>query len=230
MPVTVSPQANPTDSERNGSAGRAGRSGGAEAGVESRGAGDQGNHQDQVPEGRDERAKRRRVARDQEDDEEGQPADPAAQPPDADAQLPEGTDPDEEVRVPRTPPDPGRPTARERAEHGVLHYPYRSWCRHCVRGRGCSRHHKKRSAEDREFSKDRVPTLSVDHCFLGAEGEDDESTVTAHGNPFLILYDADSESLYCIPVATKAVTDWVVRCRGANRRAWIWSNQDCDHK
>ena len=29
---------------------------------------------------------------------------------------------------------------------------------------------------------------------------------------FLILYDADSESLYCIPVVMKAVTDSVVRC------------------
>ena len=118
----------------------------------------------------------------------------------------------EEVRVPKTPPDPGKPTARERAEHMVLHYPYRSWCRHCARGRGCSRHHKRRSAEDREFSKGRVPTLSFDHCFLGAEGDEDGTTVAASGNPFLIMYDADSETIYAIPVATKAVTQWLVVC------------------
>ena len=36
----------------------------------------------------------------------------------------------EEVCVPRLLCDPGRPTARERAEHNASHYQYRLWCRH----------------------------------------------------------------------------------------------------
>ena len=159
MPVTVSPQPNPV-SERHGDATRADSAGAGPAATQS--------DQDSPGENGDRSAsevKRRRVEERREEDdheaegEEGQEA----------PQNGEGSA--EEVRVPKTPPDPGKPTARERAEHMVLHYPYRSWCRHCARGRGCSRHHKRRSAEDREFSKGRVPTLSFDHCFLGAEGD-----------------------------------------------------------
>ena len=118
----------------------------------------------------------------------------------------------EEVRVPRTPPSPGKPTERERRAHNVTHYPYRSWCRHCARGRGASRHHRGRSDEDRAFSKGRVPTISLDHCFLGADAIDTGGfgAVEALSNPFLILYDADTEAIYSLPVSTKACTDYVV--------------------
>ena len=116
----------------------------------------------------------------------------------------------EEVRTPRLACDPGRPTAREIREHNVTHWPYRSWCRHCVRARGIARHHRRRSAEDREFSKGRVPTISIDHCFLGeCTGEETADVESALGNPFLIIYDADTEAIYSLPVATKAAEDWV---------------------
>ena len=32
--------------------------------------------------------------------------------------------------------DPKEPTKAEREEHEKTHLPFRSWCRHCVRGRG----------------------------------------------------------------------------------------------
>ena len=32
--------------------------------------------------------------------------------------------------------DPSKPTDEERREHELTHLPFRSWCRHCVRGRG----------------------------------------------------------------------------------------------
>ena len=32
--------------------------------------------------------------------------------------------------------DPREPSAEERIEHEKTHLPFRSWCRHCVRGRG----------------------------------------------------------------------------------------------
>ena len=80
--------------------------------------------------------------------------------------------------------DPGRPTQQELLEHRCTHWPFRSWCRHCVRGRAMASPHRKKSAEAREFAEGgRVPTLSLDHCFLGSEEE------AAAGNPFLIVYD-----------------------------------------
>ena len=93
-----------------------------------------------------------------------------------------------------------------------MHYPYRSWCRHCTRGRGASRPHRKRSEEDREFSKGRLPTISLDHCLLGSEDQgSDGEAVPARENPFFID-DVDSEAIYCLPGASKAVTDYVVYC------------------
>ena len=69
-----------------------------------------------------------------------------------------------------------------------------------------------RSEEDREFSKGRVPTIRLDHCFLGSEdaGPDGEA-VPALENPFLIMYDADSAA-NCLPAASKAVNECVVYC------------------
>ena len=89
--------------------------------------------------------------------------------------------------TPRVRPDPEKPTARERQEHDITHYPYRSWCRHCQRGRGASRPHRARSDADRDFSKGRVPTISLDHCFLGSEDMGpDGVAIPALENPFLI--------------------------------------------
>ena len=32
--------------------------------------------------------------------------------------------------------DPGQPSRAEREQHELTHIPFRSWCPHCVRGRG----------------------------------------------------------------------------------------------
>ena len=42
----------------------------------------------------------------------------------------------------RVAPDPGLPTQSEIDEHNVDHWPYRSWCEHCVRGRAVGEPHR----------------------------------------------------------------------------------------
>ena len=113
---------------------------------------------------------------------------------------------EEEAREVRRPHDPGKPTKKEIEEHLPLHWPFRSWCRHCVRGRGVASPHKKRSDEDKEFPQGRVPTISMDHCFLGSE----KSEGTAHENPFLVLYDNQTEGIFAISVPSKAIKPWIV--------------------
>ena len=71
---------------------------------------------------------------------------------------------EDEAREVRRPHDPGKPTRKEIEEHLPLHWPFRSWCKHCVRGRGVAFPHKRRSEEDKEFPQGRVPTISMDHC------------------------------------------------------------------
>ena len=39
-------------------------------------------------------------------------------------------------------PSPDMPTQSERDDHDLTHYPYRSWCRHCVEGRGVEMRHR----------------------------------------------------------------------------------------
>ena len=53
----------------------------------------------------------------------------------------------------------------------------------------------------------------MDHCCLGSEdaGPDGEA-VPALKKPFLIMYDVDSEAIYCLLGASKAVNEYVVYC------------------
>ena len=54
--------------------------------------------------------------------------------------------PDDEAEAEMAPkrisPDPGQPTEQEVCEHNVDHMPYRSWCTHCVKGRGTGEQHR----------------------------------------------------------------------------------------
>ena len=58
-----------------------------------------------------------------------------------------------------------------------------------------------------------MPTISLDHCFMGSEDSGEDGVPTpALENPCLIMYDADSEAIYCLPVASKAVSEYIVHC------------------
>ena len=54
------------------------------------------------------------------------------------------------------------PTKKEREEHEATHCPYRSWCRHCVRGRGRNSLHFKKKEEERD-KKGMVARVSMDY-------------------------------------------------------------------
>ena len=58
---------------------------------------------------------------------------------DADIQCEESNEAASGIRVVRS---PGTPSQKEREEHSVNHWPYRSWCDHCVRGRASGQPHK----------------------------------------------------------------------------------------
>ncbi len=50
-------------------------------------------------------------------------------------------------------------------DHNLTHLPFRSWCRHCVRGRGNELPHKKLQDEPGMIE------LHADLCFLGDEND-----------------------------------------------------------
>ncbi len=57
--------------------------------------------------------------------------------------------PDEEfgTREVKKVQDPKEPSKEEKLEHEMTHLPYRSWCRHCVRGRGKQMPHREGAQE-----------------------------------------------------------------------------------
>jgi hypothetical protein len=94
-----------------------------------------------------------------------------------------------EGQVARAIPQPKRPLQEEVDTHSLTHLPYRSWCAHCVRGRGRADDHHQ-VTEPRE-----IPLVSIDYLFLGDEAED---KLTA-----LSIYDSATGTTFAIPVPVK---------------------------
>ena len=91
----------------------------------------------------------------------------------------------EEVRKPKPAAKPYTPTRAAVYEHEVIHLPYRSWCRHCVHGRGVSSPHVKPNKMEKIGL-----TISTDYCFMNGE-EDDDPCLPG----ILIMWDDNHECL-----------------------------------
>ena len=63
-----------------------------------------------------------------------------------DAQASEEVGDDEAIPA-KALPSPTQPTLKEIQEHVLTHLPPRSWCRHCLRGRGTSLPHFRSQTE-----------------------------------------------------------------------------------
>ena len=60
-------------------------------------------------------------------------------------------------------PKPTAPTREQREIHEMCHYPYASWCSHCVRGKAVNNPHRKLKKHAACKSE---PVVSGDFCFL----------------------------------------------------------------
>jgi len=100
-------------------------------------------------------------------------------------------DSDEEDCAPRrVAPEPGEPTAEEVAEHRIDHTPYRSWCEHCVRGRGYGEQH-------RRGPESTIPVVSADYLLVTKRGVHlKNEQVEASEVVMKILVIKDSKSKY----------------------------------
>ena len=74
------------------------------------------------------------------------------------------SDGDEEAVAPRVAPVPSKPTQAEQDEHHATgHATCRSWCEHCVRGRG-------RVSSHVSVLEGELPEVGVDAAYMGLEG------------------------------------------------------------
>ena len=67
--------------------------------------------------------------------------------------------------------DPKLPSQAEVDEHYLTHLPFRSWCKHCVRGRGRAADHRTQERDDG------LPEFHVDYCFLSSAASPEKYTV-----------------------------------------------------
>ena len=91
----------------------------------------------------------------------------------------------EEGQRSRAAATPKAPTAREWEEHMVSHWPFRSWCEHCVRGKAKADHHKtvKRRSE--------IPIAGIDYMWM-TSSEDKGEAGDQRGMPILVSVDEET--------------------------------------
>ena len=101
---------------------------------------------------------------------------------------------------------PFQPTLSQYLDHCVTHYPYQSWCPHCVEGKGREFGHTTRAKEQSD-----VPTVSFDYAFL-SDGEEvlTQEAFDAAGETavkLLVVRDDRSKALFAHVVPKKGIDE-----------------------
>ena len=71
------------------------------------------------------------------------------------------------------------PTQEEINRHMATHLPYRSWCEHCVKGKGLGMPHKR----NRGYRENGEPVVSVDYTFMHDRRNEEEG----RGMPIMVV-------------------------------------------
>ena len=108
----------------------------------------------------------------------------------------------EESRKPNIARRPLTPSKQEVEDHLPLHLEYRSWCPHCVAGKGISDQHRKNLGEK---SEDLGVTISLDYCFMTAEEAEEDMRA------ILVCYDHNKSGFWVLPVEHKGAQEEVVK-------------------
>ena len=119
------------------------------------------------------------------------------------------------VRNPIVLKAPFRVSREEREAHEITHTPYRSWCPHCVRGRGRNTPHRLRSDD---WKHSGIPKVSMDYVFMSVADE------RAASNPLLIMVDEATGERSARAVGHKGTShtdsDWLVRDISEELKSW----------
>ena len=120
---------------------------------------------------------------------------------------PDGVDAGEPLVV-RTKPQPVRPSMAEVVAHEATHFPYRSWCRHCVAASG--RRDKHASVSD--GTDDEIACVACDYGFFTSKADEDkpEEELEKKYTPFLAMVDEKTKCTFGDVVHLKSVADWSV--------------------
>ena len=123
---------------------------------------------------------------------------------------------DEEGRRPKVLESPTPVSQKMREEHETTHLPYRSWCAHCVRGRGRSNAHKAKKDEKEE---EETPRVVMDYFYMHSNVGNSEE----HKCPSIVMVNELTKERYARVVAKKGVgmeVDWVVKDMTEELKIW----------
>ena len=111
----------------------------------------------------------------------------------------------EEIERPVQVRSPSDPTAAEVEEHEATgHVQYRTWCKHCVAGRGIGQQHRTREEELR--AQDGLPVIASDYTFMSQSGAED-----GRAKPILVVKDSRTSSVAATFVDAKGPTPYAVK-------------------
>ena len=118
--------------------------------------------------------------------------------------------------------DPGQPTAEQLELHRLTHWPYRSWCKWCVMGRG-------RGAPHTASSSCTIAIIGLDYFFITTKGVESRSDLQeykddAEGNAALEDARREGKIIKCILVRdskSKALFAHVVPCKGVDEEHYV---------
>ena len=121
----------------------------------------------------------------------------------------------EEVRSVRAPVIPDTPSREQVLLHRLTHRPFRSWCPHCVRGKGRADPHRRSRQKDEDPD---IPKLASDYFFIGQrrppgrqEREHEEAQAEKDGQtPIIVLKDTKSKALFAHACPCKGAHESVV--------------------
>ena len=109
-----------------------------------------------------------------------------------------------EVRKHKIARKPVLPTKAEIDSHFPLHLEYRSWCKHCVSGKGRSNKHLQKDEDEESLGV----TWHGDYAFTSGIGYDEsEEGMQAS----LVMYDDSKESFWAVGIDEKGATDSMVK-------------------
>ena len=122
---------------------------------------------------------------------------------------------EEEADRPRAAAIPRSPSKAEIAQHELTHFPYRSWCEDCVRGRATGHKHSSIVGEAAESS---VARVRMDYGYLKEDetvtsGEHDDATAATTSMTMLVMAESLCNSVWAYVVDGKgaASVEWLSR-------------------
>jgi len=141
----------------------------------------------------------------------------------------------EEGREPKAMATPIGPTKKEREQHELTHVPFRSWCEHCVRGRGRRKVHRRAKKKDKDEELENVTKVYIDFYYNGLREDggaiaDDEEAEIKGDSPGIVLYDDKTKAVASWIMSSKSVTkggpnDWVPKAISEEISQWGYRNR-----